>query len=194
MTPLPFHWPYALVFWLVFLWAFAPEFRLVQRAKRDQTASDGRSLQVIAYGGGLAFVLGFWIAWVPILLVPAPARVAVFILGVATMIAGSLLRRHCFKMLGRSFTGDVRVQSDQEVVSSGAYRFLRHPSYSAGILMNVGIGLALGSWASALIVMVGAFAVYAYRIRVEERTLVATIGEPYRQFMAGRKRMVPFIY
>jgi protein-S-isoprenylcysteine O-methyltransferase Ste14 len=87
-----------------------------------------------------------------------------------------------------------RARADQEVVSRGAYRILRHPWYTAGILLNTGIGIALGSWASAVLLAVASFAVYLYRIGVEERALVATIGEPYRQFMLGRKRLIPFVY
>ena len=37
-------------------------------------------------------------------------------------------------------------------------------------------------------------ATYLYRMTVEERTLVAVIGEPYRRFMATRKRIIPFVY
>jgi len=38
------------------------------------------------------------------------------------------------------------------------------------------------------------FAVYGYRIAVEERALLAAIGEPYREFMSTRKRLIPFVY
>ncbi len=110
------------------------------------------------------------------------------------MIAGSLLRRHCFRQLGASFTGDVRASSEQRVVTSGAYSLLRHPSYTAAIILNTGIGLALGSWASVIVLVVVSFAVYGYRISVEERALLAAIGEPYEQFMSTRKRLIPFIY
>jgi protein-S-isoprenylcysteine O-methyltransferase Ste14 len=110
------------------------------------------------------------------------------------MIAGSLLRRHCFRVLGKSFTGDVRASADQQVVSSGAYSILRHPSYTAAIILNSGLALALGSWASLVVLMVVSLVVYSYRISVEERVLLTTIGEPYRQFMNSRKRLIPFVY
>jgi protein-S-isoprenylcysteine O-methyltransferase Ste14 len=97
-------------------------------------------------------------------------------------------------MLEASFTGDVRARPDQEVVTRGAYRILRHPSYTAGIMLNVGVGIALGSWASALMLGVASAVVYMYRITVEERTLLRVIGEPYRQFMSTRKRLIPFVY
>jgi len=54
--------------------------------------------------------------------------------------------------------------------------------------MNTGIGLALGSWASTAVLALASCAVYRYRIAVEERTLLAVVGEPYRQFMATRRR------
>lgn len=194
MKPLPFVWPYALVFWLVFLWAFFAESRIVRRAQRAQGATDSRSLQVIMIGQGIAYVAAFWMAFMPPLRFAPVHERLVFGVGLATIVAGALLRRHCWRMLGSSFTGDVRARPDQEVVSRGAYRILRHPSYSAGILLSTGVGIALGSWASALVLAVASFGVYLYRIRVEERALVATIGEPYRQFMLGRKRLIPFLY
>ena len=97
-------------------------------------------------------------------------------------------------MLGASFTGDVRASADQEIVTRGAYAILRHPSYTAGILMNTGIGIALGSWGSAATLALVSFAVYSYRIMVEERALLAIIGEPYKRFMSTRKRLIPFVY
>jgi protein-S-isoprenylcysteine O-methyltransferase Ste14 len=97
-------------------------------------------------------------------------------------------------MLGTSFTGDVRAREDQEVVVRGAYRFLRHPAYTAGIILNAAVGVAMGSWASASLLAIASFLVYMYRISVEERALLSAIGEPYRQFMMTRKRLIPFIY
>jgi len=192
MRPLPYVWPYALVFWSVFVWAFSPEFKII-RAARGGSSADAKSLQVIMVGMNLAFLGSFFLAWVPALrmtsyIVPA------FWLGIGLLISGSLLRRHCFRMLGQSFTGDVRASSDQQVVTRGAYSILRHPSYTGGILMNAGVGIGLGSWASALLMTAGSFAVYSYRIAVEERALSATIGEPYQEFMSTRKRLIPFVY
>jgi protein-S-isoprenylcysteine O-methyltransferase len=115
-------------------------------------------------------------------------------LGVATLIAGSLLRRHCWRLLGSSFTGDVKVRPGQRIVGEGAYRLLRHPSYTAGILMNVGIGLGLGSWGSTALLVVISLAVYRYRMAVEERALLTVLGEPYREFLRHRKRLIPYVY
>ena len=71
---------------------------------------------------------------------------------------------------------------------------LRRPSYTAGVLMNAGIGLGLGSWGSATLLVVASVAVYSYRMAVEERALLSAVGEPYRECMRTRKRLIPFLY
>jgi protein-S-isoprenylcysteine O-methyltransferase Ste14 len=196
MRPLVFVWPYALVFWLVFFWAFSIEFAIIQRARRpaaDPQSKDGGSMRVIMIGQWIGLLIAFPIAWVRPLRVPAGANVPVFCVGTAMIIAASLLRRHCFRVLGEYFTGDVRARADQPVIDRGAYRWVRHPSYTAGILMLAGIGVALGSWVSAAIMLIASFTVYSYRVSVEERALVEAIGEPYTAYMRTRKRFIPFI-
>ena len=197
MRPLPYVWPYWLVFWSVFLWAYLPESRIVRKAGKEAKrpgSQDAGSTRVIILGMGIATFAAFPLAWVRSLRFPPALDMPIFMVGVATLIAGSLLRRHCWRMLGGSFTGDVQAKTNQQIVTRGAYRLLRHPSYTAGILMNAGMGLALGSWASTILVVVGSAAAYGYRIRVEERALLSAIGEPYREFLRTRKRLIPYVY
>lgn len=195
--PLPFVYPYAIPFWAIFVWAFWPEFGILRRARKSLQAGDSLdagSCRVIMLSMQMAFFVVFPLAWVQALRFPKSWDVAVFVSGLALLAAGSLLRRHCWRMLGASFTGDVQARADQRIVGDGAYRFLRHPSYTAGILMNAGIAVALGSWASAALLVVVSFVVYAYRIQVEERALLSVVGEPYREFMRTRKRLIPYVY
>jgi len=193
MRPLPFVWPYAAPFWIVFVWALWAEVGIIRRSQHSGNTTDAKSLQVIMLGMQVAMLVAFPLAFVSALQIPTH-RVTVFAAGTALLLCGSLLRRHCWRMLGASFTGDVRARPDQEVVTRGAYAWLRHPSYTAGIMMMSGIGIALGSWGSAVLLVVVSFAVYTYRMSVEERALLGAIGEPYARFMRTRKRLIPFIY
>jgi protein-S-isoprenylcysteine O-methyltransferase Ste14 len=198
VRPLPFVWPYWLVFWGIIVWAFSPEMRIVQTAQKavakEKDSRDAGSIQLILAGGAVGLLISFPLAWLPVLRLPAALALAALVVGTAMLIAGSLLRRHCWRQLAGSFTGDVRARPDQPIVSTGAYRWLRHPSYSAGMLMNTGIGLALGSWGSAVVMALASFAVYSYRIRVEERALLEVVGDRYREFARTRRRLIPFIY
>ena len=136
-----------------------------------------------------AFLLAFFNIWA----FPASLIRPVFAAGVTLILLGSLLRRYCWRTLGDYFTGDVRARVNQPVIRTGPYRLVRHPSYTGGIMMFSGIGLALGSMLSFLLLTLMTIAAYGYRVAVEERALLEAIGEPYRLYMSECKRFIPFI-
>lgn len=196
MRPLVFMWPYAGLFWPVFVWAFWPELILVTRARRSaaaRTSRDAGSLRII--------VRGLWIALLAALLLsfvgatqwsPVAGRVVV-LGGTILLIGGSLLRRLCWRTLGQYFTGDVQARSDQPVIERGPYRWVRHPSYTGGILMFTGVGVALCNWLSVAVLVMTSIGVYSYRVHVEERALLETVGAAYATYMKRTTRYIPFI-
>ena len=66
---------------------------------------------------------------------------------------------------------DVAVRSTQSVVQSGPYRFVRHPSYTAILVMLLGESMMLANWASLVVILTGGLIGLLYRVRVEERAL-----------------------
>jgi len=151
-------------------------------------------MQVIIMGMWLGLLIAFPIAFRRSFAMTGFVKTLAYWGGTALLAAGSLLRRHCWRMLGEYFTGNVQTVERQPVIDRGAYAYVRHPSYTAGVMMFSGIGLALGNWLSLAITFLSAAAVYAYRVRVEERALVAALGVPYVDFMKTRKRFVPFLF
>jgi len=196
MRPLPFVWPYALVFWVIYVWAFLPEWKVVQGGRegvKDADSKDSGSLKVILGGMWAALLIAYPLAFVKAWAFPQRWQLPLFVVGVLLIVLGSLLRRYCFRTLGEYFTGDVKARPDQPVITSGPYRLVRHPSYTAGMMMFIGIGLALGSWFSFALLTIATIATYSYRVAVEERVLLETIGEPYGKYMKERKRFIPYI-
>lgn len=193
MRPLPFVLPYALIFWLLMWWSFGMESRFMRGAVKSgghRSSEDAGSMWVVVIGNQLASLLAFY-AGFRFRQFAMPHPLAMFWIGVWVLIAGTLLRRHCFAVLGEYFTFDVRVREQQPVIQSGAYRWVRHPSYTGGVLMFAGVGLAIGNWLSFALMTATILAVYVYRVRVEERALVERIGEPYREYMRRTKRFIP---
>jgi protein-S-isoprenylcysteine O-methyltransferase Ste14 len=149
---------------------------------------------------GLIMLAG-WIGSIGAFAVASNARFAItqnrktwFAIGLAILWLGRLLRKHCWKMLGPHFTGDVKVSADQPVIDKGAYRWVRHPSYTGGILMYFGTGLALTNWLSAVVMTIPGAAGYIYRVYVEEKALQANLGGRYQEYMRRTKRFVPFVF
>jgi protein-S-isoprenylcysteine O-methyltransferase Ste14 len=116
----------------------------------------------------------------------------VFIVGLVLMIAGLALRWYSIWVLGTSFTCNVATRPGQQVVQSGPYRWVRHPSYTGGLVTVLGVLACCLNWASLaalILVAVG----YANRIRVEERALATDLGSAYRDYMRRTKRLIPFL-
>jgi protein-S-isoprenylcysteine O-methyltransferase len=196
MRPLPFVWPYALVFWGAYVWAFLPEWRVVQggiEGAKSADSKDSGSIRVLLGGMWVSLFLAFPLAFVGTWSFSRRVRLPMFAVGVSLILLGSLLRRYCWRTLGQYFTGDVRARSDQPVIRTGPYSLVRHPSYTAGMMMFIGIGLGLGNWLSLALLTVATIATYSYRVVVEERTMLDTIGEPYGSYMKERKRFIPYI-
>jgi protein-S-isoprenylcysteine O-methyltransferase Ste14 len=89
--------------------------------------------------------------------------------------------------------GNVRTEEGQQVISSGVYRFVRHPMYFAALFLLAGTPIALGSWWALLLFPVFIPLLVA-RILSEENVLVR--GLPgyvdYRQKV--RYRLIPGIW
>jgi protein-S-isoprenylcysteine O-methyltransferase Ste14 len=114
--------------------------------------------------------------------------------GLVAFWCGIALRFWSFRALGRYFTFKVQTSVDQPVITSGPYRFVRHPSYAAVLLMVMGVGLFLGSWWSFAWLTASVLCGFLFRIRVEERALLLQLGDPYVTYAADHKRLVPFIW
>ena len=190
--------PWAFMFWAVYICAFYIAEAGVIRHTKD-TRGDGperpqdslASLMLLTLAAKIAALL---LAWFGIGIVSAAAILPAFFAGLALMLLGSVLRRHCFKMLGASFTVEVRASADHPLVAQGAYRYLRHPAYLAGVMMLTCFGLATAGYLSALLMLVTALLVYIRRINAEELALLDAMGERYRSYCASRKKIIPFIY
>jgi protein-S-isoprenylcysteine O-methyltransferase Ste14 len=77
---------------------------------------------------------------------------AIQVAGVVAMAAGMAVLVWA-EAVNRFFSSVIRIQTERghHVITSGPYRYLRHPGYAASLFLFVGGGLALGSWLAALI-------------------------------------------
>jgi protein-S-isoprenylcysteine O-methyltransferase Ste14 len=93
-------------------------------------------------------------------------------LALATLAAGYGLVFWAM-MVNRFFSSVVRIQSDrgQHVVDRGPYALIRHPGYSAGILIVLASGVALGSWLASAFLVAVVLTFLLYRVVNEDRVL-----------------------
>ncbi len=87
----------------------------------------------------------------------------------------------------------VEVQENQKVIDTGLYGIIRHPMYTATILLFLAMPLVLGSWVSFAIMLLYPV-VIVFRIRNEEQVLETGLAG-YREYKQRvRYRLLPFIW
>jgi protein-S-isoprenylcysteine O-methyltransferase Ste14 len=185
--------PWARLVLAVTVVAFAlGEFSQVLK-RRPEASPAGRRSEVLFR---LALLVGILMLPLARALAPAAslAGVGVFVLGTVVGWLGLWLRWWSFVTLGRYFTLVVLTSADQVVVSRGPYRALRHPAYTGLLAMLLGLGLMLGNWLGTVLAFLVTLLALVYRLLREERAMIDALGDRYREFAAGRARLVPFVW
>lgn len=160
--------------------------------KRLNAKEEQSEQQSVVKLSGLMFILGFvtaglnfrfdwltlpdWAVWIAI---------AVFLL--AYLMYAEVLRENTY--LSRT----VEVQEDQKVIDTGLYGIVRHPMYSATIILFLFMPLVLGSPVS-FVIFLAYPAILAKRIRNEEKVLEAEL-QGYAEYKEKVKyRIIPFVW
>ncbi len=174
---------------------------IVPEAIRSRSRRPGPQARTQDRLSGLALTLSIWVGVTLATFVAFRERdfaipwhrTGLFVSGIILMLVGVAFRWYAIRVLGRYFSVLVAIQPGQTVVEAGPYRWLRHPSYSGAFLTLFGLGLVCGNWLSVLALMLVPGIGYGYRIAVEEKMLLAELGDPYRQYMKRTKRIIPFV-
>ena len=192
------HWPDG---WLLMIILFVPMFfaglvmyakapdLLRSRLRAKETQSEQKD--VIRYSG-LMFLAAFIIAglnyrfqWIMMLRAVVWIGVVIFLL--AYCLFGEVLRENQY--LSRV----IEVQEDQTVVDTGLYGIVRHPMYTATVLLFLSMPLVLNSLIS-FIIMLAYIPIIVKRIRNEEDVLETEL-KGYKEYKQKVKyRLIPFIW
>jgi len=114
--------------------------------------------------------------------------------GLVLMIAGYILRFVAIRQLKQFFTVNVQIRTDHQLIQSGLYGRMRHPSYTGALMMFFAIAICYYNWISILVIMVPVTIAFLNRIRVEEGALSAAFGQGYNEYSNRVKRLVPGVY
>ena len=134
----------------------------------------------------LAFLVNpAWMSWSA---VAAPAGLRW--LGAAVLALGAALLIWGLHHLDRQLTISISTKENHALVTTGPYRWVRHPLYTGGMIESVGVVLLVSNWLVA--VSAAAFwALIAYRTPLEEQKLIDAFGEDYRLYMRQVGRFLP---
>jgi protein-S-isoprenylcysteine O-methyltransferase Ste14 len=164
------------------------------RRTPGETRRDRGTAMLIIGSIVIAIGLGFVVAGSAEALAIPVAPWPLLLAGLLVEWMGIGLTRWAQRTLGRFYRPLVTIYEDHEVVTTGPYRYVRHPIYAGAMVVMIGVGVALGNWLSLALCVLLPLAAYVARIRVEERALEEALGDAYRHYEEETARLVPGIW
>jgi protein-S-isoprenylcysteine O-methyltransferase Ste14 len=95
-----------------------------------------------------------------------------------------------FQTLGKNLTDTVVTRKEHALVTTGPYRYVRHPFYLAFLVAVIGGSIVMANW-YLFVTSILPFAFLVARTRIEEEKLVERFGDEYRDYMAKTGRFWP---
>jgi protein-S-isoprenylcysteine O-methyltransferase Ste14 len=115
-------------------------------------------------------------------------------LGTLVLIAAMAMFYRTHRDLGRAWSVTLEIREQHRMVTHGVYARLRHPMYASFWLWALSQALLLPNWVAGLSGLVGFGTLFFARVGHEERMMLETFGEEYRDYMRRTKRVIPGVY
>jgi protein-S-isoprenylcysteine O-methyltransferase Ste14 len=173
--------------WALYWWAAS--FDVKATARRESMAS--RLSHIVPLMLAVALLVsravppipGFALRWLP------PTAWPLW-LGALLTVAGLAFTVWARRVLGRNWSAVVTLKNDHQLVTSGPYRYARHPIYTGLLLAVAGSAMARGD-VRALIALALAAVAFWRKLRIEEAWLRERFGRDYDDYARRVAALIP---
>ena len=114
--------------------------------------------------------------------------------GLVVAVAGLAWRGWAMRTLGVFYTRTLRVATKQRLITTGPYRWIRHPGYLGSLMVWGGAAVASGAILASVVVLAVLAPVYIYRIAAEEHMLRREMGDEYAAYAERTWRLLPRLF
>ena len=113
------------------------------------------------------------------------------VVGAILFLAGLALAVWARIYLGRNWGMPMTQKDEPELVTSGPYRYVRHPIYSGILLAMLGSALAASLYWLVAFAVLGSY--FIYSATVEEKLLASSFPATYPSYKTKTKMLIPFV-
>ena len=185
-------WWIGIVAWYAIRYPHERRSRRTGIASRRERVRD-RVLLAISFTG-LFLVPVTWVLSGAPRFADYPFRPALAGLGAVVFAAALYGFWRTHRDLGRFWSVTLEIRETHELVTTGVYRFVRHPMYAAFFLWALAQALLLPNWIAGLAGLAGFGTLFALRLPREERMMEATFGDAWREYAKRTARVVPGVF
>jgi protein-S-isoprenylcysteine O-methyltransferase Ste14 len=174
------------------------------RAPYGRRSSRTKDIQSKRGKADIALLSGMWLGSVvlPILWIATPLlsfadyplHASQYAVGVALFSLGLWLFYRSHADLSTNWSVSLDIREDHQLITSGVYRHLRHPMYSAILLQAVGQALIAPNWIVGTVYLCAFLLMCALRLGLEEQMMLQQFGERYEIYRRDSHRLIPFLW
>ena len=107
-------------------------------------------------------------------------------------VGANIVRWWVIRTLGEHWNVQVMNSTGMGIITTGPFRYVRHPNYAAVFVEMLALPLIHCAWITAIVGSVAHVIVLSQRLATEERVLFSDAH--YREAMAGKPRFVPGLF
>lgn len=122
-----------------------------------------------------------------------PNTLATKIIADIVTFAGMVLMIWARKTLDRNWSANITLKENHELVTSGPYKYIRHPIYTGLSLMVLGVVVYINTLAFTIFFILFFFGAY-YKAKKEEKLLISHFSNKYLEYMTKTKILIPYIF
>jgi protein-S-isoprenylcysteine O-methyltransferase Ste14 len=109
------------------------------------------------------------------------------------LFTSAFLALHGFGLLRKAGRPGGSIEATTVLVTSGAYKYIRHPLYASLLYFGCGVFLKHVSVSSGILVLMASLLLYL-TARAEERENLVKFGGQYSEFMTRTRMFIPFLF
>jgi protein-S-isoprenylcysteine O-methyltransferase Ste14 len=184
--------PLIATLWAIWLIGWTAAAFNVKRTRRRESLASAAVNRIPVTLGMLMLVLP---RWLPASLTrrfatPSPdLAIGALVIVIAGLLFAGWARVH----IGRNWSGTLTVKEGHTLITSGPYRWVRHPIYTGVLVALLGTALAIGApygFIGAGLVLFG----FLIRVRIEEQLMRETFPADYADYSRHTSRLIPGVF
>jgi protein-S-isoprenylcysteine O-methyltransferase Ste14 len=180
--------------WLLFMIVWAV-MAIGTKAKVHEQPANERRRYTLPLLGALIFISGILRIVPPLAFIARPLPVPLLTLnwiGAGAAVLGVLIAIWARVSLGRNWSGVVTLKADHELVTSGPYAAIRHPIYTALILLFVGTTCLVASPGAVIGLLCVVWSCWV-KLKQEEALMLRQFPDSYPGYIERTRRLVPLL-